>query len=26
LGLVAPAEHIEFLLEYDPAYLQTLFS
>jgi phage tail sheath protein FI len=26
LGLVAPAESIEFLLEYDPAYLETLFS
>jgi phage tail sheath protein FI len=26
LGLVAPAESIEFMLEYDPEYLQTLFS
>jgi phage tail sheath protein FI len=26
LGLAAPAESIEFLLEYDPEYLQTLFS
>ncbi|MCL1947861.1 MAG: phage tail sheath family protein [Chitinivibrionia bacterium] len=25
-GLVAPAEQIEFLLEYDPSYLQTLFA
>jgi phage tail sheath protein FI len=25
LGLAAPAENIEFILEYDPAYIQALF-
>jgi len=26
LGFASPAEHIEFILEYDPAYLEALFA